>query len=155
MVPVLRLKRYFVMVKAIIRSVMFHYSKWIVYKKRVFFWGGVGKAGGRSVYMGVRITRNAEMNSSASKCQRALWINVLAPVERPVSSDTWHWFVHLWTEVLRIKRRENGNASFSLPKDVLKLGKEEGMLTNQALARKSVMNQQWLGKPLSLSTLYN
>lgn len=31
---------------------------------------------------------------------------------------------------------------FSLPEEVLKLGEEEGLLTNQALAGKSVMNQQ-------------
>lgn len=109
------------------------------------------KKQGVEVCMWVSMAGKAERNSSALRYQRAPWINVLAPVQCPDSSDTWHWFVHLWTEVLRIKRRESGNASFSLPKEVLKLGKEEGTLTNQALARKSVMNQQWLGKPLSLS----
>ena len=85
---------------------------------------------------GVSLNRKAEMNSSALQYQRALWINVLALIQHPISSDTWLWFFRLRTEVLRIKRRENGNASFSLPKEVLKLGEEEGDVNKSSLGKE-------------------
>lgn len=88
----------------------------------------------------VSLIRKADMKSVISN-NRGCWELVLRAPIQCSSLDTWHQFVHLRTEVLRIKK-ENENASFSLPKKVLELGKEKGMLTNQALARKLVMNQQ-------------